>query len=532
MSSRIQLSVPNSTPSQFGQPRTFVSARAALLAMALLTASCASTPGEKILGLTEGELTRDESKVLLKAKSLTTELLKHLDIPTKQKSAFEAISLKRVIRADQFARLPTVHDTLVIAGGDIDIAFAKNSLVVARGVTHISHSSNNIVVAANNIDVSHDGSDGSGSLLIAKGKIEVSHARNSIVSSPIGVNVSHANSVVAYNTPDRKTSWGEIDNRIVRPIFTERSTLKGADTTPSRTVDVASSTTPTSTMNLVRTPKWETAEVHMVCLYESRSRIVVVEVLQTQKPVILVLCAYEDIVWDVRANEGSELIQVIASGYHQQRVERAAAPVATYSYDEKSPFYFYAYTKKMPTDKEVVEKVRQLTGKDILSYQGRYSYDNTPFVVGAKGIKGNVCQATMFEIAGLSIFIDCAELQNQTANVVDPDNKLEAENKEIRSYVASVNEHADNPGTRLTVVFRTTDYRGQATSDSEPTCPLLLDVFSARFGKAQQTYSDTEGGNNDWYYLWKQDNASLRLACVGSEDKRRARYAEVLLERK
>jgi hypothetical protein len=132
------------------------------------------------------------------------------------------------------------------------------------------------------------------------------------------------------------------------------------------------------------------AEVHVVGLYESRGRKAIVEVRQAKKPIILVLCAYESVTWSVQAAENVDILQVIASGYHKQAVEGVKAPVSTYSYDERSvgpdgqPFYFYTYDHDEEKYPNMVGKVRQLTGKKVSSFQGRYSFKKMPFVVGAE----------------------------------------------------------------------------------------------------------------------------------------------------
>jgi hypothetical protein len=132
------------------------------------------------------------------------------------------------------------------------------------------------------------------------------------------------------------------------------------------------------------------AEVHVVGVYESRARKAVVEVREAKKPVILVLCAYESVTWSVQAAKDVEVVQVIASGYHKQAVEGVKVPVFTYSYDERSqgkdgrPFYFYTYDHDEEKYPNMVTKVRQLTGKKVTSFQGRYSFKKVPFVIGGE----------------------------------------------------------------------------------------------------------------------------------------------------
>ena len=123
------------------------------------------------------------------------------------------------------------------------------------------------------------------------------------------------------------------------------------------------------------------ATVHIVGLYESRSGPAVVQVAPNQGPVILVVCAYESVVWDVSVGEGSSVLRVFASGYHQQEVRGVDAPITTSSYDQRSPAYFYAYDHSEKTFPKMVQHVRAMTGKTPSSFQGRYSFKSQPLVV-------------------------------------------------------------------------------------------------------------------------------------------------------
>ena len=91
------------------------------------------------------------------------------------------------------------------------------------------------------------------------------------------------------------------------------------------------------------TKKIDEADVHVVGLYESRDRPAIVKVAAGDKPIILVVCAYEAVTWDVRPADGANVVQVIASGYHRQTVAGVDVPVLTSSYDERSPAWFYTY---------------------------------------------------------------------------------------------------------------------------------------------------------------------------------------------
>lgn len=125
----------------------------------------------------------------------------------------------------------------------------------------------------------------------------------------------------------------------------------------------------------------EAAQVHVVGLYESRGGPAVVKVEAADAPVILVVCAYEGVAWDVQPAKGARVVRVIAAGYHRQTVQGVDAPVTTLSYDERSPFYFYTYDHNEKRFPQMVARVKELTGKTPSSFQGRYSFESAAFVV-------------------------------------------------------------------------------------------------------------------------------------------------------
>ena len=125
----------------------------------------------------------------------------------------------------------------------------------------------------------------------------------------------------------------------------------------------------------------EDAQVHVVGLYESRDGPAIVKVDAVDEPIILVVCAYESVTWEVQPAEGARIVQVIASGYHQQFVQGVKAQVITLSYDERSPGYFYTYDHDERRFPKMLAGVKELTGKAPSSFQGRYSFKSQAFRV-------------------------------------------------------------------------------------------------------------------------------------------------------
>lgn len=129
--------------------------------------------------------------------------------------------------------------------------------------------------------------------------------------------------------------------------------------------------------------------VAVVGLYESRQAPAIVEITDTTRPIILVVCAYERVTWKIKLAEGVDLVGVIASGYHAQRVEGVDVPVTNFSYDEGrvapdgKTGYFYVYDHDEENHPRMVAAVHALTGKKPKWFQGRYGFKKTPFVISA-----------------------------------------------------------------------------------------------------------------------------------------------------
>lgn len=130
------------------------------------------------------------------------------------------------------------------------------------------------------------------------------------------------------------------------------------------------------------------AEVHVIGVYEAGSRDgrIVVRIDSAKKPVVLVVCAREPVNWVVEVGSGVELLLVIASGHHPQKVFASGAEVQHLSTEGDHPREiqeqaFYAYRKGILYD-EMLKRVKELTGQDVQSFQGRYDGEGKPFVIG------------------------------------------------------------------------------------------------------------------------------------------------------
>lgn len=140
-------------------------------------------------------------------------------------------------------------------------------------------------------------------------------------------------------------------------------------------------------------------EVHVIGVYEGTyppgighgpgfhpKGAVTVKVGDVQRPVILVLTSYEPVVWKIVAPKGA-VIQVLASGYYQQTIEGMdeKVPVTLLSCVARDANYFFAYRMEAAAnapDREreetkrkwdrLAERVKELTKRDIKTFQGKY----------------------------------------------------------------------------------------------------------------------------------------------------------------
>ena len=100
------------------------------------------------------------------------------------------------------------EQSMILADGNVDVAFANDCVIVARGAVEIAHGANNVVLAGQYINVSHDGRPlrpGRGpapsSLLVSGGYVDVAHAMGTVVSAPRLVSIADAEGVTLVNCP-------------------------------------------------------------------------------------------------------------------------------------------------------------------------------------------------------------------------------------------------------------------------------------------------------------------------------------------
>lgn len=101
---------------------------------------------------------------------------------------------------------------------------------------------------------------------------------------------------------------------------------------------------------------------------------VALSISDDSRPVVLALTAYEPTYWKVSLKAGVKLTKVILGGYHAQRISGlpTETPIETYTHDPspcercwQGAKYFYSYEK-------VPHQLKEITGLEVTSFQGRY----------------------------------------------------------------------------------------------------------------------------------------------------------------
>jgi hypothetical protein len=135
----------------------------------------------------------------------------------------------------------------------------------------------------------------------------------------------------------------------------------------------------------VPTPQNVDPRVHAVGFYSAGQKPVRVRVTDNATPVVLVLTAYESVTWIIDACDDAQIDFVICTGYHKQIVDGLpqGVPVFSYSYDDRSHEYAYAYGSDRAKWENLEDSVRTWTGGlDVSTVAGSYSATKELYVVG------------------------------------------------------------------------------------------------------------------------------------------------------
>ena len=121
-------------------------------------------------------------------------------------------------------------------------------------------------------------------------------------------------------------------------------------------------------------------ELHLIGIYEAHSNhrpgnhptgIAQVNITRQNKPMILVLSAYEPVKWELKLAPGVQIEKIILNGYHDQQVAGVSGiPVEEYSYQDTGnhlgDFPYRSYSSALD------HQLNQLTNTALTSFQGCY----------------------------------------------------------------------------------------------------------------------------------------------------------------
>jgi predicted esterase len=134
------------------------------------------------------------------------------------------------------------------------------------------------------------------------------------------------------------------------------------------------------------------ADLHVVSIYQPRAgngAPVDVEVRPTAKPIVLALVSYYSVLWNVKMAKGARVKAVVIGGYFEQEFEGIPAdiPLVYRAYfPSRKRDYFYGHEWNTADSRGMVEKLNDLTGLLVATFQGEYT--GSSFVVdGTRGGK-------------------------------------------------------------------------------------------------------------------------------------------------
>jgi hypothetical protein len=138
----------------------------------------------------------------------------------------------------------------------------------------------------------------------------------------------------------------------------------------------------------------EGAEVHMVGRYKGvrHSKInlqsthttrAIDVVVNHDKPVFLVLSAYDPVVWHLSYTKGTNIVGVMVGGYHKQLVLGVPEGVkVTYGvYEDKGPCRVFRTTKAGGQLTTAARMIQNVTGKPLLTFNDKF--ENSRYIIGS-----------------------------------------------------------------------------------------------------------------------------------------------------
>jgi hypothetical protein len=153
-------------------------------------------------------------------------------------------------------------------------------------------------------------------------------------------------------------------------------------------------------------------ELHVIGVYEGtfpdgprRYGVAAARVEDTQRPIILALCAFRAVRWKLEIADGVKIQKIILAGIKDQVIETppAGIEIEKHTSDGGSRHYFYVYSREgdgAGSYAEAAGALKALTGLPISTVVARYRYDGKPLVIGRNNAEW-VAQSVMTRLEPL-----------------------------------------------------------------------------------------------------------------------------------
>ncbi|WP_372896977.1 tetratricopeptide repeat protein [Stieleria sp.] len=149
---------------------------------------------------------------------------------------------------------------------------------------------------------------------------------------------------------------------------------------------------PRATAELLPADQLASCQLHVIGIYAPEDNNtddrVFVDVQPTGKPIVLALTGYYGAQWNVKISADADVRQVIVAGYFEHSVrglpESVPTEMLTYfpDADKTRKDFFWAYSWHTKNGRDLRSRLKELTGLDISTFQGKYSAKR--FVVNEK----------------------------------------------------------------------------------------------------------------------------------------------------
>lgn len=147
-----------------------------------------------------------------------------------------------------------------------------------------------------------------------------------------------------------------------------------------------------SSAEILPADELKSCQLHVIGIYSPKNHNeddrVFVQVQPTDDPIVLVLSGYFGAQWNVEIADGADVRQIIVPGYFEHSVVGVSdeIPIEYITYfpnaDKEKRDYFWAYSWHSSYGRKMRQRLKEITGLDITTFQGEYS--GTRFVVDGK----------------------------------------------------------------------------------------------------------------------------------------------------